>query len=58
MFVFHMFITYITKLQVTDEVNKALAAGLSVELDYSPGNVKLNIKQAEGGVTTLSCQWA
>jgi hypothetical protein len=53
-----MFITYITKLQVTDEVNKALAAGLSVELDYSPGNVKLNIKQAEGGVTTLSCQWA
>ncbi|KAG5181257.1 hypothetical protein JKP88DRAFT_346660 [Tribonema minus] len=43
--------------QVTDEVRKAIAAGLAVELDYKPGEVKLTVKQRDGSASLLSCQW-
>jgi acetylornithine deacetylase/succinyl-diaminopimelate desuccinylase-like protein len=43
--------------QLTDEATKAIAAGLTVQMDYKPGEVKLSITQATGSTSIMQCQW-
>ncbi|CAM9537578.1 unnamed protein product [Chrysoparadoxa australica] len=43
--------------QITDEVHKAIADGLEVNLDYAPGQVKLSVIQPTGAAQVMQCQW-
>ncbi|CAN0350361.1 unnamed protein product [Ascophyllum nodosum] len=44
--------------QITAEVAKCLKVGMEVQLQYSPGKIKVTFVQASGARKSMSCSWA